>query len=109
MNRKEINKQRRTQWANHIESWSGSGLSQVEYCRKNNLKSSRFTYWKKALAKINNKPTFIEVPTMKIPTRKAPAKSEPIKLMLDSGMYIEITDGFNQETLRSIIRTLRDL
>ena len=36
-------------WKQQIEAWQGSELQQTEYCRQNNLKYHRFTYWKKKL------------------------------------------------------------
>lgn len=109
LNRKEINRKKRNQWTKHIENWRTSGLSQIEYCRQNQLKSSRFTYWKRTLANKVNKPAFVEVPVKENPTFKPPAKSEPLKLMVGPGIVIEINDGFNPDTLKSIVRTLRSL
>ena len=33
----------------HIEAWKSSGLTQVQYCQKNNIKSHIFTYYKSKL------------------------------------------------------------
>jgi hypothetical protein len=34
-------------WEKHITQWEVSGLSQVEYCRSNNISIKSFQYWKK--------------------------------------------------------------
>ena len=38
-------------WAQHINSWKKSTLSQNAYCRSHNLSSSQFSYWKRKLQK----------------------------------------------------------
>jgi hypothetical protein len=35
----------REKWFNRIEDWRNSGLSQAEYCRQHDLKSSNFYNW----------------------------------------------------------------
>lgn len=37
------------QWLQRIKSWQDSGLSQAAWCRQNDVKASRFGYWKKKL------------------------------------------------------------
>jgi hypothetical protein len=36
-------------WKNHLQQWRQSGLNQAEYCRRHNLKYSRFYKWKDRL------------------------------------------------------------
>jgi len=36
-------------WGEHVVSWSGSGLSQAEYCRQHGLKAHNLCYWVKKL------------------------------------------------------------
>ena len=47
------------EWQEKIESWKRSGLSQVEYCRENDLAFSTFQYWRTRLLKksigVNNR------------------------------------------------------
>jgi len=33
-------------WQKHISQWSKSGLTQAEYCRRNNLSAATFYWWK---------------------------------------------------------------
>jgi len=42
---------RATYWQKHISQWSGSGLTQAEYCRQNNLSAAAFHWWKGHLRK----------------------------------------------------------
>lgn len=43
-------------WQKHISDWKGSGLTQLEFCKTNNLKAHNFTYWKKQLTINNDQP-----------------------------------------------------
>ena len=52
-------------WQRHVEKWKASGLSQAEYCRKNNLRSRGFGYWKRKLEK-QNLPELVELPAVSI-------------------------------------------
>lgn len=97
--------QRRTEnkkgWQHHIEEWKASGLSQAEYCRKNNLRSRGLGYWKRKLEK-QNLPELVEVPvSVGVPG--------VLKLNIGSGFQIEIPDGFSSATLDQILCTLKSL
>jgi len=37
-------------WADHIERWRLSNLTQVGYCQQHDLIAHRFTYWKRKLS-----------------------------------------------------------
>ena len=36
-------------WGDHVAAWSGSGLSQAEYCRRYGLATHNLCYWVKKL------------------------------------------------------------
>jgi hypothetical protein len=40
-------------WESQIEAWRDSGVSQAEYCKANNLRYSRFLYWRRKLEQAN--------------------------------------------------------
>lgn len=46
----------------HLDAWAVAGLSQAEYCRQNNLRPNRFTYWKQKLSRENLPVEFVQVP-----------------------------------------------
>lgn len=101
---------KRAIWVKHIEDWKASGISQADFCRQNNLKPSQFTYWKCSLAKkTSEKPTFVEVPANVYPATQKLSNTACLKLVFESGMTMEVNDGFNPDTLRSIVQTLRSL
>ncbi len=37
-------------WAEHLDAWRASGLSQNAYCRQHGLRPNRLSYWKRKLA-----------------------------------------------------------
>ncbi len=97
--RRAENKRR---WENHIEKWEASGLSQAAYCRKNNLRSRGFGYWKRKLEK-QNLPEFVEVPAISVKAGGV------LKLNIGHQFQIEIPDEFSTQTLGQVLLVLRSL
>lgn len=88
-------------WQHHIEKWKVSGLNQAEYCRKNDLRSRGFGYWKRKLEK-QNLPELVEVPvSLGVPG--------VLKLNIGHQFQIEIPDGFSSATLGQVLFTLKSL
>ncbi|MBA2648945.1 MAG: hypothetical protein H0U75_04955 [Legionella sp.] len=86
------NKNKNKYWQDHIEKWSGSGLSQSAYCKENNLAYSTFSdYRRKFYDKNQELPeaiNFISIPCPpKLNTTSAPA----LQLMLPNGIRIGIS------------------
>ena len=104
----DIDGQRQQFWQEHLKKWSESELTQREYCRINNLKASRFTYWK---TKFNNlkvtRKTNLPVEFIQIPDQ--PMATSFLKLNVGAGFQIEIPDGFSSSTLEQVLVTLRSL
>jgi len=100
---------RRRHWEAHLEACGKSGLSQAEYCRRNNLKSNRFTYWK---TKFKNEATpsvkFVPVPTTSNSFSSAMKPSSPaaLKLEVAGRFHIEIGEAFVPDTLIKLVATL---
>jgi len=55
-------KDRRRRFEQHVRRWRSSGLTQAEYCRRNDLKWSTFHYWRKRLATSAAAVTLVQVP-----------------------------------------------
>ncbi len=98
--------EKRKEWQSHINKWSISGLTQSEYCRRNNLKNHRFTYWKTKFEREKKAVNFVQVPS-EILIQKSTAKSVSIQLKIGSQFGLEIPDGFSQITLEKILQALR--
>jgi len=106
--RSEKNREKEAHWIKHIESWKGSGLSQIDYCRENNLSRHRFTYWKLKNNKKANPVKFI--PLISKPTVPSLHSSmEPLKVHVGDRYLIEVGEDFSDETLRRLINTLADM
>ncbi len=97
--------QKRRYWKAHIESWSKSGLSQVDYCRVNNLAAHRFGYWKKRLAPSEADVEFVAV---QLPDRlPVPVEKKPFNLFTPNGYKIEVNDDFDQAALRRLVCVIK--
>jgi len=97
---KQANKKRVQFWRYHLKEWSGSGLSQNAYCRANNLKPGRFTYWKNKF-KSHNLP--VELVQVKPESYQ---HNSILRLNIASGFQVEIPDGFSMVTLSHVLEVL---
>ena len=99
--KKETNEQLSKFWRSHIDRWATSGLTQTEYCRRNELSRDRFAYWKRKFKKQNLPVEFVQLP---VPVN---IHQTGLKLNLGQGVQIEIPDGFASDTLERVLVTLR--
>ncbi len=106
---KAANKKRAQFWRYHIDKWSRSGLAQNAYCRANNLKSNRLTYWKTKFKRQNLPVEFIQVSPGQISEAVHSQPQEVMRLNVDSGFQIEVPDGFSQTTLTKVLEVLRGI
>ena len=106
VNSKESNEKRCQFWKRHLKTWSKSGLTQNAYCRNNNLKPNRFTYWKNKFKRKNLPVQFVQI----TPDQVTEAISYPVqnclRLNIESRFQIEIPDGFSQTTLTKVLLVL---
>lgn len=105
---KEKNRKKALYWADHIKRWEESGLSQIDYCRANNLSRHHFTYWKCKNSRKNKPIKFIPVVT-KPSTSSLHSNIEPLKVHVGDKYRIEVGEGFSGETLIRLINTLSDM
>ncbi|WDP87149.1 MAG: IS66 family insertion sequence element accessory protein TnpB [Desulfobacter sp.] len=99
---KEKNQERTKFWRTHIEQWTETGLSQREYCKQNNLRSNRFTYWKVKFSKTDQPMELVQIP-FPIHHFKPPG----LKINIGRGLQVEIPDGFKKETLEQVLLALK--
>ncbi len=100
--RREVERaEKRLFWEAHLRKWKASGLSQAEYCRKNNLKANRLLYWKKRIPCGEISATLVE-----LPIQKSMFSSSPLYLSINGVYRIEINQGFDSDTLDRVIRIL---
>lgn len=100
-------------WKTHLESWVPSGLSQAEYCRRNDLNISRFRYRKRKFDKEDCSLEFVQLPTTAEPiksTRLFQHTGTPsLRITMSSEFSIEVLDGFSQVTLEKVLLTLKGM
>jgi len=96
-------------WAAHLKAWRQSGLSRMEYCRRQNLSYHAFNYWKRKF----NQPastgiSFVPVPARRIDQEKV--VSLPVSVLrIEVGRFkIEVPDSFSPRTLVRVISTLEE-
>jgi len=91
-------------WQAQVSSWRRSGLSQAQFCRDHNLKVRDFGYWKRKFSQSSSAVSFVP-----LRVKSSPSPSSSLGLVLDSGLCIEVREGFSPGTLRDLIHTLREL
>ena len=105
--RAEQLEQKRIYWKQQIEQWQQTGLTQAEYCRRNNLKHHQLVYWKKRYLKTETNVSFVPVKLedlLDIPTQTDHAS---LSLVIDNHFKVEIRDGFDPNLLRQLVFALR--
>ena len=103
---KKKKRRNRDEWLLHVEQWHASGLTQTEYCHKNNLNSCSFSAWKNKFDRDADEFTFVEI-------KKPSLKDDDI-----SGNYIELilataslrfSESIDPIRLRNIIIALSEV
>ena len=94
---------RRSQFEEHMRRWRDSGLTQAEYCRRNELKWSTFHYWRKRLQDETNAVTLVQVPVCK---NIGCSSGRELTLLLGDRYKVDIGDNFNPSTLAKLVDTL---
>jgi len=105
-------KDKRKFWEEHVEKWRRSGITQAEYCRRHNLSTRLFTYWKRRMKRSAESVSFVRVKVVDA-TKKAEAWNEAGSssgiVLCKDGYRIEVREGFNAEVLGQVLRTLGEL
>ena len=98
--------QKLSYWEAMLWWWETSGLSQVEFCRQNELNRHRFQYWKRRIRKSAQTVPFVELGGLPNLSGGYGPKGATLGLILEERFRIEIADGFNPVTLEQLIHTL---
>ena len=104
--------QKRRCWSEIIACWQESGLSQIDFCRRHDLKYHRFVYWRQKFAP---KPDMsiaqiVEVPALTIGQGAGTSPwSSGLRVVLAADVSIEVSPGFDALTLEQVVLTLRGL
>jgi hypothetical protein len=95
-------------WKTHLESWKNSGLSQAEYCKRNNLKPVTFSYWKcRQKNEANQSSGFVAVNIPKTIAKSKYNASDSFRIDLPDGMKLTFSIQTAPERIAKIISVLR--
>lgn len=101
---REVGRKRKERhWQHHLLTWKKSGLTQAEYCRRNQLSIKCFTYWKSKTEKSGPSIKFVPVP---VSPARGPKESSELAFVLGDRYRVEVGDGFNPETFEKLVRVL---
>lgn len=92
--------QRHQYWQQHIEAWRQSALSQRDYCKRQEISFSGFSYWRRrlnGLAKDQSKLLPIKV-----------SRSATLTVILPSGIRLELPAHALEEILPVLIRAVQE-
>jgi len=101
--RQEEFAEKRRYWKQRLDAWQASGLTQIEYCRQNDLSRFRFQYWKKRFQESASMPALIEVPFSSVMAGK-PYHS--LRLVVGDQYQIAVERDFDPVALRQLIGVL---
>jgi hypothetical protein len=109
ISRAEQLEQKRTYWKQHIDSWQETGLTQTEYCRRNNLKHHQLVYWKKRFVQTEAGVSFVPLKLKDLLDIPCQPDCASLCLVINNHFKIEIRAGFDAQLLRQLIFALRGL
>ena len=89
---------RREFWARHVQTWQGSGLTQVAYCEQHTLKPKALAYWIKRHRQAAGHVTLVPLAVQK--------PSAPGELLLQhaSGWQLALPAGVDAVWLAGLLR-----
>ena len=92
-------------WEHHLEQWRQSGLSQLAYCRKHDLKPHRFYYWRRRILKPQPDVSFLPV-TLPADT---PQGSHLLRILMPNGCVLELEGWTEPEQLEHMVNIVAAL
>ncbi len=94
-------------WRDRLAAWKRSGESQAEFCRLHNLRTHRFTYWKRRITEEGNESLdLVEVPRAMVPSPE-PRYSAAPALVIEVGRYrVELASDFCPRAFSSVLDEL---
>ena len=101
--------QKQAFWGRTLEAWKDSGLSGTEFQRRNNLTKNAFVYWKRKLMPRSEKAhTLVPVSVCKPLRLPTAASTSSIRLHVGGLYTVEVSTGFDAQTLREVLAVVRD-
>lgn len=102
--------ERRKYWTAQVERWRESGLTQREYCKKEDLSIERFGAWKRRLdhEDKNESRGLVAVPPKIVSAALFTARTV-LGLVVAERYRVEIPDAFSPSTLEAVLQVLSRL
>jgi len=100
-NHRKTSEQKRQYWQTHDEACCKSGQTREAYCEQNHLNLKTFAYWRQRLKKE-------AVPVRLVQLTTAVQPTTAVRLVVN-GYSIEVAEGFNAQTLATVVCVLRRL
>ena len=101
--------QKQAIWRRTLEAWKDSGLSGSEFQRQNNLSKNAFVYWKRKLMPRSEKTqTLVPVSMSRPPRCPSLSSTSFIRLHVEGVYTVEVTSGFDAQTLREVLSVVQD-
>jgi hypothetical protein len=103
--------QKRQFWKTHIASWQASQGSQIEYCRRHELKFHQFVYWRRKFTPKPSVPiSLVQVPVAAVARATGYfSQAAALRVALAPDVCIEVSPGFDPPTLQQMVAALRGL
>ena len=114
----------RSQWREHIAAHASSGLTAVDYCEGHGLHPKSFYRWKRVLRDSGELeellqgspqastpgrgvagPLFTE---MRVAAGRTPPEASGVEVALRNGMVLQVSRGFDAETLCQVVSALEE-
>jgi hypothetical protein len=88
-------------WRRVIGEWRASGSSQAAFCRERGLPTWKFGYWLKRVSEEDETPDGPAFATVSMP-------GSGLRLVLPCGASLEVEPGFDEATLRRVLRAVSE-
>jgi hypothetical protein len=111
---------KREKWQLHVESWQSSGLSQVEYCHRQNISYKSFQYWRRRLKEESRCQSASSLTVVKLGEvgrelnslngirQRLSSPSSSLRFWVNN-FCVEVGDNFSPVTLTRLVESLRRL
>jgi hypothetical protein len=88
-------------WRGVIGEWRSSGSSQAGFCRERGLPTWKFAYWLKRVSEEDEAPDGPAFATVSM-------AGSGLRLVLPGGASLEVEPGFDEATLRRVLRAVSE-
>ena len=92
-------------WEHHLGQWQQSGLSQLAYCRKHQLKPHRFYYWRRRILRPQTDVSFLPVTLSADPARQL----QLVRILMPNGCALELEGKTEPEQLARLLTVVAAL